>query len=106
MTNDRKRDELASKAWFKVLEEHKFNDEFTCTRQLYFESGFTKGYDAAMALKGEKAQARIKRLEECLKHITGIFDGYCKICSEFGLDDDDILRHYEVMASKALKDSE
>lgn len=39
-------EEQANEAWNTVLEEHKFKDAFTHTRQLYYESGYLKGAKA------------------------------------------------------------
>lgn len=33
----------AGVAWLNVLKEHNFTDDFTPTRQLYYESGYLKG---------------------------------------------------------------
>lgn len=45
----KKRDEFAQEAWFSVLSEMKFDDIFTPTRQLYYESGYKSGFNSACA---------------------------------------------------------
>lgn len=53
--------------------------------------------------ENQKLKARVQALRDALKHIGGDFEGYCKWCSNFGTNDDEACKHYNSLASEALK---